>query len=196
MHEEFAMKKKKKTIPVRTWVSWIALLKFCAISLYLLRDSMVDIFYRFQQMFGAVTWLFIILILVLLAEILHLVLYRSCNVKNLDFIEAASPPVGLLGTVFALMGGFANLNLGGMKLEDAITVIVLAIAVSLKTTAAGIICSLIAMAVRERLAPILHRKENHDAHREEIKSYVPNSPHTIDCAGTADDPGLALAELR
>ena len=170
----------------RNWITIIALLKFCLISLYLLQDSLIDVLSRFQQIFGTVSWLFAILMVALLAEALHLVFFRSCSAKNLDFIEAASPPVGLLGTVFALMGGFSNLNLGGMKLEDAITVIVLAIAVSLKTTAAGIINGLIAMTVRDRLMPVLHRKENHrpqkkeHAHNEkESKNIIGSSGRTI-----------------
>ena len=180
---------KKKNPHTRTWVAGLALFKFCAISLYLLGDSLVDILNRFHQMFGAVSWLFAILMIALLAEILHLLLFRSCNHKNLEFIEVASPPVGLLGTVFALMNGFTDLNLVGMKLEDAITVIVLAIAVSLKTTAAGIINSLIAMVVRERLSPILHRDEKKVTQKEERNK---NAKETMDTSDVADNNGVVV----
>ena len=186
-------KKKKQKRRVSSWITIIALLKFCLISLYLLRNSLIDVLSRFQQMFGAVSWLFAILMVALLAETLHLVFFRSCNAKNLEFIEAASPPVGLLGTVFALMGGFSNLNLGGMKLEDAITVIVLAIAVSLKTTAAGIINGLIAMTVRDRLMPILHRKENHQSLKEEHEA---NEKENKNSMGPADRPMVPASQLR
>ncbi|RKX25193.1 MAG: hypothetical protein DRP47_10185 [Candidatus Zixiibacteriota bacterium] len=136
------------------------LLLFSVAIIYLLGDSIQPIYAYYRSMFGPVFWLFLLLSVVFLSSIGQ-ILFRCYegepSTAGLKFVEAAGPSVGLLGTVLALMNGFGALNLSGENLDAAINGIVHTIAVSLSTTAFGLILSLLAWAFRSCVLPLLAR---------------------------------------
>ncbi len=150
-----------------TWVA-ASLLIFSLSSIYLLGDSIQGVYSHYRQMFGPVFWLFILLSAVLLSSVGQVL--TGCysgdpTLSGLKFVEAAGPSAGLLGTVLALMNGFSHLNLSGDHLEAAINGIVHTIAVSLSTTAYGLILSLLAWSFRSCVAPFFVQKWQQNAEK-------------------------------
>lgn len=132
------------------------LLAFSGLSLYLLGDSVIRVFDHFHTLFGPVFWLLLPLMILYVSEGIKLLfgdVGHDDSFATLKFIEVASPTVGLLGSVLALINGFSNLNLTGGEFEAAINTIVHTIAVSLATTACGLTLNLLCWILRGWVGP-------------------------------------------
>lgn len=146
----------------------LGLVLFSVVSVYLTGGQLKAIYAHYREMFGPVFWLFLLLAAVLLSsmgQILTGCYSREPSLDGLRLVESAGPAAGLLGTVLALMNGFGSLNLSGENLDAAINGIVHTIAVSLSTTAFGLILSLLAWAFRNCVAPLFLRKWQERAER-------------------------------
>lgn len=134
------------------------LLVFLVLSAFVVGPSSVQIYAHFRSQLGPVFPVLAGLSLLLMFAVFHpLIDRKTClfSYKALQFVEAAGPAIGLLGTVLALQNGFAGLNLSGGNVQEAINGIIKTIAVSLGTTGYGLILGLLAWAFGSWLMAIL-----------------------------------------
>jgi hypothetical protein len=187
------MTKQDKKPKMKKVLTGLALFKFCLVSLYMLGDSLIPIISRFQQMFGAVALLFGILMIMLMAETLQLLVFRSCSHKNLELVEFSSIPVGMMGTVIGLILMFSNYTMEGKTTQEGIVFMAISIGICLKTTLAGLILERITWIVRARLAPMLQKSEPSTEKKVPDENDDSTQLNTDNDAGT---PELAMVELR
>lgn len=134
------------------------LLAFLVLSAFVVGPRTVQIYQHFRDQLGPVFPVLAGLTLLFMIAIVQPLIDRttcSFSFKALQFVEAAGPSIGLLGTVLALQNGFAGLNFSGGNVQVAINGIIKTIAISLGTTGYGLILGLLAWAFCSWLMALL-----------------------------------------